>query len=260
MSSSAGFRLLAATVLLIAAPWVASQGGPAAEFKSLAERLYAERLRGIESEESLQEKALSILDALVLNGLEKSPPGALALEEINRRLAGMISQEAAAGENYQVQVPGAGGEPSVVALAANFGLSGPAAVRVYARANGRWRRTGRIDRFWKKGLFDESVALAWLEAPGSPALLSVTGRTDELRTGAFAAWRLVRGAPELLWETDLIQQSSFQVTAGNLRLTYCAEADEDCPRVCRRMARECYRWDGVSWTRAEHSVSPVTPP
>ncbi len=269
---TARWKCLAAMLAACFAPsLVAAQAAPGAEFKKLAERLAADRLGGVDSPQDLQEKALALLDGLVVDELQKSSSEAPPVAAISQKLAGTLKSDSQVGAGIQLVVLSARGREPIVALAVNFGFGGPAAIRIYAKRDARWERTGRVDRFTHKVFFDESLVLVpfdSLSANGPPnssvpavlALLAVTGRTDDFQSGAFFLWRVARGVPELEWQTDVLPQTSYEVSGGILRLSYCSEPDEERPRLCRQTARDAYRWDGSAWTRTEHIVSPRPQP
>jgi hypothetical protein len=219
---------------------------PDVAFKRLAAQVVDQRLDGKEGNESQQEEALGILDRLVLAALNAP---AVDLNALNARLAKLVEQAPPVGEGYCVVPLGTG--PRAYALAVNFGLSGPSAVRLYAgSAAGGYRRVARIDAFTQTDFFDEYLEL--LPLPGADAVfVTVTGRTDELETGSFAAWHFDGKRLKLLWSTDILQQSSYEAGPAGFRLTFCAETDEDRPRVCRQMVRERYVWAEGAWKRVE---------
>lgn len=211
---------------------------PAAEFQRLAAQLSERRLAGTEEDEALQARAVAWLDRTVLDALNAVPPEAVAA--INQRLAGPVAPDARLGEGYRLLPLG----PDAFLLSVNFGFAGPSAVRVYARRPGEGLQlAASIDRFTQQEYFDEFLEVVPL-SQDEGVFLTVTGRTDELKTGGFMAWRLVSGRLVRLWSTDLLERSSYEVTASELRLSYCAEAEEDNPMHCARMVRERYTWHG----------------
>ncbi len=231
-----------------------------AEFATTAARLVQQRLDGAEESEKLQEEGLSILDGIVLEAVNAPGPTAQSLEALNQRLAGLVTQQPAAGEDYRVVELRA--NPPVFGLAANLALGGPAAVRVYGQAGGesRYRRVARIDRFAQKDFLDSTIELILVARAAGDAgvlFLTVAGRTDQLQTGAFTAWRLEGERLRAVWSSELLQQSSYESAGDGLRLTYCAQPDEVTPRICRRMTRERYAWDGAQWRRVEQRDLPV---
>jgi hypothetical protein len=225
---------------------------PESEFGRLAVRLAQQRLGGGEENEKLQEQALGILDSVVLEAL--NVPGDPNLDALNQRLGALVTQQPPVGEDYHVVR--LGGAPPVYGLVANFGLGGPSAVRLYRGVAGRYALAARIDRFTQKDFFDEYLELVPIAAQAT-LFITVTGRTDELQTGAFTLWRFDGDRTQVIWATDILQQSSYKNRSEGFRLTYCAETDEDNPRVCRRMVRDRYIWDGAAWKRVEQTPLPV---
>jgi hypothetical protein len=223
-----------------------TKGDPTAEFKMLAAELSTARLDGAAESEGPQEKALSILDELassVLNGSASPDLGAA-----NQRMAGLISRTPPVGENYRLVR--LGGSPAVYATVVNFGLGGPAAVRIYSGASGRYALAARIDHFVDKDFFDSDIELVPMST-AEPVFVLVAGRTDDLATGMFTAWRFDghRAAP--LWSSDLLQQSSYEADGEGFHLTYCSEPDEDHPAQCHKMTRDLYRLQAGEWQRTE---------
>jgi hypothetical protein len=131
-------------------------------------------------------------------------------------------------------------------LSVNFGLAGPSAVRIYAAGRGgtpAFQLAAGIDRFTKAEYFDEFLSVVQV-SPGDGVFITVTGRTDELETGSFIAWRFDGRQLQRLWSTELLERSRYELAGTEFRLTYCEETDEDDPRKCLRMQRERYRWNG----------------
>ncbi len=228
------------------------QQKPVATFRRLAEQLAEERLGGAEGSEARQEQALGILDRMVLETLNGA--SAPELDALNQRLAALVTQQPPVGEGYRVVR--LNGSPAVYALAANFGLAGPSAVRLYRSAAGRYALAARIDRFAQKDFFDEYLELAPVTAP-QVLFVTVAGRTDDLQTGAFTAWLFDGERLKAVWSSEILQQSSYESRPDGFRLTYCAETDETNPRVCQRMVRDRYVWDGGAWKRVEQTPLPV---
>jgi hypothetical protein len=239
----------------------------AAEFKKHAAQLAGQRLGGADADRSVQDAALAILDRTVCRAI--AAPGGLSLDAVNTRLAELVTQDPPLGESYRV-VPLI--EPRLYALVVNLSLAGPAAVRLYARdmpeggpagQAARCRLVGQVDRFTQPDFFDESLELVPIPADsagGDAVFVTVSGRTDELRTGAFVAWRFHQDRLEMLWASDLLQDSSYETLPGAFRVTFCAEPDEVRPRVCRRMVRERYAWQGGGWSRTEQTDVPLRKP
>lgn len=239
-----------ALLLCLFAALPAAGQDPAATFDSLATRLAAERLDGVDTPEAVQEQALAILDAAALEGLQAAE--APDLEALVSRLSRLVPRTRV-GENYRFAL--LGGDRQVLALTVNFGFAGPAAVRLYARQGGRWQRAARIDRFTHPDFFDEALELLPLET-AEPVFVTVTGRSDELATGWFAAWRLAGSRLERLWSAELLLRSSYEARPDGLVLTYCADSDPARPRDCPRMTRERYAWGEGAWRRVEQADAP----
>jgi hypothetical protein len=218
----------------------------ATEFKRLAAQLSAARLNGAAESEDSQEMALGILDGLAASVLTGS--ASPDLDAANQRMADLVSHVPPVGENYRlVQL---GGDPAAYAMVVNFGLGGPAAVRIYSNASGRYVLAAKIDHIVEKDFFDSDIELVPVSA-AEPVFVIVSGRTDDLATGMFSAWRFDgrRAAP--LWNSDLLQQSSYEADGDGFHLTYCSEPDEDHPAVCHKMTRDLYRLQAGEWKRVE---------
>jgi len=219
---------------------------PTIEFKRLAAQLSTARLSGDAESEASLEKALGILDGLAFSVLgSPTPPD---LDAANRRMAELVSHVPSVGENYRLLR--LGGNPAVFAMVVNFGLGGPAAVRIYSNASGHYALAARIDRFVEKDFFDSDIELIPMST-AEPVFVIVAGRTDDLATGMFSAWRFDgrRAAP--LWSSDLLQQSSYEADGDGFRLTYCSQPDEDHPAQCLNMTRDLYRLEANEWKRIE---------
>ena len=216
------------------------------EFRRLAAQLSTARLDGAAESEVSQEKALAILDELASSVLSGS--ASPDLDAANRRMADLVSHVPPVGENYRLVR--LGGSPAAYALVVNFGIGGPAAVRIYSNVGGRFALAARIDHFVEKDFFDSDIELISVST-AEPAFVIVAGRTDDLATGLFTAWRFDgrRAAP--LWSSDLLQQSSYEADRDGFHLTYCSEPDEDHPAQCHKMARDTYRLQGSEWKRIE---------
>jgi len=223
-----------------------TKGDPTAEFKSLAALLSAARLDGATESEAPQEKALGILDELATTVLVGSVPP--DLDATNRRMAGLVSHTPPVGENYRLVR--LGGSPAVYAMVVNFGLGGPAAVRIYSRASGRYASAARIDHFVNKDFFDSDIELIPMSTT-EPVFVIAAGRTDDLATGMFTAWRFDGNRATPLWSSDLLQQSSYEADKEGFHLTYCSQPDEDHPAQCLKMTRDLYRFQAGEWKRIE---------
>jgi hypothetical protein len=227
----------------------------AADFKRSAIELSSARLAGGNETKAQLEKALAYLDAIAISALNSS--AAPDLDAVNRRLTALVSQASPVGENYRLL--NLGGTPAVYAMVINFGLGGPAAVRIYAGEPGRYALAGQIDRYSQKDFLDSDIELV----PVSPAdivFVTVSGRTDDLSTGAFTAWQFNGHAVTNLWNSDLFQESSYEVEGSGFRIAYCSQVDDDRPSVCLKMSRDLYRFDAGAWKRVETAELPPAKP
>jgi hypothetical protein len=228
---------------------LSSQKSPAdadQDFKRMAVQLSEARLGGAPESEALQEKALKFLDGLACDAL--SSAGAAELDRINERLARLVSHDPPVGENYVLVR--LGGSPTAYALVANFGLGGPAAMRIYTGIGGRCALAAKIDRFVQQDFFDSDIELIPVST-AEEVFVIAAGRTDDLATGIFSAWRFDGRRAVMLWSSDLLQQSSYQADAGGFHLTYCSEPDDDHPARCPKMAKDLYRLEAGEWKRVE---------
>lgn len=219
-----------------------------AEFRRLASQIGAARLAGGTEAPEVFERAISLLDVQILSSLRASPTPNLAA--INRNLAALITGDAPVSQSFLLERLEA--TPPVYVLIANFGLAGPSAIRIYSSGAHGFSLAARIDRLTQKNFFDEYLALVPIPA-SDLVFVTVTGRTDELQTGSFAAWRFRGQSVELLWFADLLQQSDYEVAADGFRLTYCAEPEDRNPRECRRMTRDRFTWQAGGWKRVQQS-------
>ena len=217
---------------------------PTIEFKKLAAQLSTARLDGAAESEASQEKALGILDGFASSVLGNSTPP--DLDAANRRLGELVSHVPPVGENYRLLR--LGGSPAAYAMVVNFGLGGPAAVRIYSNATGRYALAARIDRFVEKDFFDSDIELIPMST-AEPVFVIVAGRTDDLATGMFSVWRFDGRRAVPLWTSDLLQQSSYEADGDGFRLTYCSQPDEDHPAQCLKMNRDLYRLEANEWKR-----------
>jgi len=223
-----------------------TSGGDDAQFKRNVQALSAARLEGTEDNQGQMEKALSYLDSIALDTLNALPAPDLAAA--NSRLAGLVSHTPPVGENYRLLK--LGGDKPVYSMVINFGLGGPAAVRVYAAARGSYALTAKIDHFVQKDFFDSDLELVPVSRT-APAFVIVSGRTDDLSTGVFSAWVFDEGRLASLWSSDLLQQSSYEADDNGFHLAYCSQVDEDHPSECLKMSRDLYRLQGGKWERIE---------
>jgi hypothetical protein len=230
------------------AAWLQAQTGndPIVEFKRISEELSAARLNGGDENQVQMEKALTYLDSIAVAAL--NIPGGPNLDGANRGLAALALHTPPVGENYHLVK--LGGTPPCYALVANFGLGGPAAVRIYGSSAGNYAIAAKIDRFVQKDFFDSDLELAPV-SNSEPVFVTVGGRTDDLSTGMFSAWRFDGHRALNLWNSDLLQQSSYEADENGLRLAYCSQVDEDRPSQCIKMSRDLYRFQTGEWKRIE---------
>ncbi len=240
------------------APQLRAQGKSledTAEFRQLTAQLSSARLGGAADNQSLQDKALGILDDIALPLLEGSPK--LDVDAVNTQLAALVAPAPRVGENYHfVRL---GGTAVAYALVVDFGLGGPAAVRIYSFSNGHFGLSANIDSFSQKDFFDSDIDLISMSSI-DPVFVTIAGRTDDLSTGLFLAWRFNGREVSLLWNSDLLQQSSYESDAKGFHLTYCAEPDENHPSQCLRMMNDLYQWQGGEWKRLESKSSGPSAP
>lgn len=225
-----------------------------AQFKQTVQDLSAARLEGSEDNQAQMERAASYLDAIAVAALNASPAPDLAAT--NLRLASLVSHTPPVGENYRLVK--LGGESSVYAMVINFGLGGPAAVRVYAGARGSFALTAKIDHFAQKDFFDSDLELVPVSHT-APAFVVVSGRTDDLSTGMFSVWLFDGARLALLWNSDLLQQSAYEEDDKGFHLAYCSQVDEDHPSECLKMSRDLYRLQAGKWERVESVNLPPSP-
>lgn len=250
--------LLAAPNCLAQKPSAPPDESRAVEFKKLAAQVVEQRRNGAEESEELQQKALKLLDALVLEQLNRTGP--LDLAATNQGLATTLARPGAVGESYELVRVGARPSGEVFyALVANFSLSGPSAIRYYTPSPEGFHFAAHIDHWEFPDYFDEYVELVPIAA-ADILFVTVNGRTDERRTGAFAAWRFADGHFTAVWTTDILEQSSYENLADGFRLTYCSQDDEANPRACKRIMRQRFQWDGFAWRRVEQLESDVPKP
>jgi hypothetical protein len=224
-----------------------------AQFRQLADQLARARQAGAAESQAQEEQALALLDGFVLDAL--NAPGGTPLDALNRQLQSLVTRQPAVGEGYRVMAIAT--SPPAFALLADFGLAGPSAVRVYVGTPGEVHLAAGIDRYSVPDFLDDYLELVPVE-PSSAVFVTVAGRTDALATGIFIAWRFDSGRVEKLWSSDILQQSSYEARPDGLRLTYCAQTDDERPEICRRMVEDFYRFIGGRWTRV--SEKPLAPP
>jgi len=256
----AGIALFVGFVIIGAGPfaaWVQAQSGndPTTEFKRISEELSAARQGGGDENGAEMEKALTYLDSIAVSVL--NVPANPALDQANRRLAGLVSHTPPVGENYRLVK--LGGTPAAYAMVINFGLGGPAAVRIYAGAAGQYALAAKIDHIVQKDFFDSDLELVTV-SNSEPVFVTVSGRTDDLSTGMFSAWQFDGHRVVALWNSDLLQQSSYEAEENGFRLAYCSEVDEDHPSQCLKMTRDLYRFQAGEWKRMETADLPPPKP
>lgn len=237
--------------------WAGPQtaGDAAAEFKRISEELSAARLGGGDENEAQMEKALAFLDSVAVSDL--NIPAGPNLDGANRGLAELISRTPPVGENYRLVK--LGGAPAAYALVINFGLGGPAAVRIYAGGAGHYALAAKIDHFVQKDFFDSDLELV-PASNSEPVFVTISGRTDDLSTGLFSAWQFDGHRLVALWNSDLLQQSSYEADQAGFRLAYCSQVDDDRPSQCLKMSRDLYRFQAGEWKRIETSDLPPPAP
>jgi hypothetical protein len=239
------------------AAWVRAQtaGDATAEFKRISEELSAARLDGGDENEAQMEKALAFLDSIAVSDL--NIPAGPNLDGANRGLAELTSHTPPVGENYRLVK--LGGTPAAYAMVINFGLGGPAAVRIYAGGAGHYALAAKIDHFVQKDFFDSDLELAPV-SNSEPVFVTISGRTDDLSTGMFSAWKFDGHGVVALWNSDLLQQSSYEADEMGLRLAYCSQVDDDHPSQCLKMSRDLYRFQAGEWKRIETADLPLPTP
>jgi hypothetical protein len=254
LATSFGLILFGFTVF---AAWLPSQSGSdaTAEFKRISGELSAARLGGGDETEARMEKALAYLDSIAVSVL--NIPEGPNLDGANRGLAGLASHTPPVGENYRLVK--LGGNPPAYAMVINFGLGGPAAVRLYAGGAGHYALAARIDHFAQKDFFDSDLELVPV-SNSEPVFVTVSGRTDDLSTGLFSAWQFDGHRVVALWNSDLLQQSSYEADENGFRLAYCSQVDEDHPSQCLKMSRDLYRFQSGEWKRIETADLPPPGP
>jgi hypothetical protein len=208
--------------------------------------------------EKSEKKALGILDGVILSTLNAN--GRPDLDSLNARLANLGTHDHDFGEGYRVARLSS--KPAVYALVADFGLGAPSAVRLYAEQGSptKYGMAGEIDRFTQKDLFDDSLDLVELPLPeniSGALFVTVAGRTDQLKTGVFTAWRFDGKQLEQLWSTDLISHSKYEISADSFALTYCHDPVDQDSKTCQSMVREKYAYSASDGKWRQVSSEPV---
>lgn len=243
--------------VLPAAAWPGAQRGAdaSAEFRRNSAELSAARLSGAEENAAQLQAALAYLDSVAVSILTANGPAAPDLDRGNQRLAGLVSHTPPVGENYRLVK--LGGPASVYALVANFGLGGPAAVRIYAGAAGHFAVAAKIDHAAEADFLDSDIELVPVSR-SEPIFLTVAGRTDDLSTGMFSAWRFDGRRAIALWSSDLLPQSSYEADDDGFHLAYCSQVDEEHPSRCLKMSKDLYRFQDGGWKRIESIDLPAS--
>ncbi len=204
-----------------------------------------------------QEQAMAMLDQVAVQALKSGSADANGpdLAALNVTLAQYITRHPSLGESYRIEkLPGS---PTPYAMLIDFGPNGPSAVRVYAGAPGQLALAAGVDRYTQKDFLDDYIELVpWT---GSESIfITAAGRTDELQTGIFTAWRFDGHQVESIWTSDVLQQSSYAMAKDGFRITYCADPDPDDIHSCLKMERDHYTWQDGKWTWAENTPLPGT--
>jgi len=253
--------LISAGLVIVCAPpfterlRAQTESDPTAEFKQKSGEISAARLSGGEENEAEMDKAFAYLDAVAISALNVSAEP--NLDGANRGLAGLASHTPPVGENYRLV--NLGGAPPAYAMVINFGLGGPAAVRIYAGSAGNYALAARIDHFVQKDFLDSDIELVPV-SKSDPVFVTVSGRTDDLSTGLFSAWQFDGHRVLNLWNSDLLQQSSYEADENGFRLAYCSQVDEDRPSQCLKMSRDLYRFQAGGWEKIETADLPPPSP
>jgi hypothetical protein len=256
--SDIGTLLLSCLVILGATSasmrlFAQSGGDSAFDFRRISADLSAARLSGSAEDGAEMEKALRYLDSTATAALDVAPDP--KLDEINRGLSALVSHRPPVGENYRLVK--LGGAPAAYAMVINFGLGGPAAVRIYAGGAGHFAFAARIDHIVQKDFFDSDLELVPV-SNSDAVFVTISGRTDDLSTGLFSAWRFDGHRVVALWNSDLLQQSSYEADENGFHLAYCSQVDEDRPSQCLKMSRDLYHYQAGEWKRVE-SIDLLTP-
>ncbi len=211
--------------------------------------------------EKLEKKALDILDGLVRSALGGGVPP--DLDSLNAHLANLGSHDRAFGEMYRVIR--LGGKPPVFALLADFGLGEPSAIRLYAEKGSpaQFALAGEISRLTQKDILDDSIEVLVVPLPepeSDVVFITVAGRTDDLQTGIFTAWRYDGKQLTQLWTSDLISHSTFEMSGSNLVLNYCHDPADQDSKTCGSMVREKYSYSNSEGQWRRVSSEPIPNP
>jgi hypothetical protein len=199
-------------------------------------------------------RALGVLDTAVIRALAGHSD--VDLQVLNERMAKFAVRKFASGESYRVSR--VMDSPVVYALVADFGVDSPSAIRIYSQRStaGQYTLAARIDRFTQKDLMDDSLQLVPVSTAAG-VFVTVGGRTDDLKTGDFAAWQFDGQTLRQLWDSDLVEQSSYQTTGAGFEMTYCKEPDEEHLGVCLAMVHDTYAWQNGEWKRIDSVPLPI---
>jgi hypothetical protein len=197
---------------------------PETEFAVAASALAKAPVDDVAVIQRYETRALGILDTAMLRALAGRAD--VDLPAVNERIAKFASRKAGAGESYRVVK--VADSPVAYALAADFGVDAPSAVRIYSQRGtpGQYVLAARIDRFTQTDLMDDSMEVAPISSAAG-VFVTIAGRTDDFKTGDFMAWQFDGQTLHQLWDSDLLEHSSFQTTAAGFEMTYCKEPDEE---------------------------------
>ncbi len=242
---------------LVVGAAAARQSAPSpqvASFAKLAAQMTSARDNGDPESQSVQDQALEILDGAVLQQLNSASPD---LDALNTSLTAFVVHQPPVGEGYHVfHLAGA---PATYTLLANFGPGGPSAIRLYSGAPGHLSLAGHIDRYAQKDFLDDYMEIVPIAA-AEPLFVTVAGRTDDLQTGVFTAWRFDGARAEVLLSSDILENSSYQSGPDGFVLTYCADTDPGENGACSTMRRDRFLWQSGTWKRVETVTLPPAAP
>ena len=111
----------------------------------------------------------------------------------------------------------------------------------------------------QKDFFDSDIELVPVSR-NEMVFVTASGRTDDLATGMFSAWRFDGQRAVPLWSSDLLQQSNYEADADGFHLTYCGQPDDDHPAQCLKMTRDVYRYVNGEWKRISTADLPPVKP
>ncbi len=235
------------------------QASPAEFAQAVAKLTPSDGAEESPQSKAAEEQALAMLDGIVLQGLNASSSGGPGIppniESLNGILTQYVTRNPPLGEGYSIFR--LSGSPAPYALLADFGPNGPSAVRVYSGAPGQLALAGRVDRYAQKDFLDDYIELVPWNGPET-IFITAAGRTDELQTGIFTAWRFDGHQVDAIWTSEVLQQSSYEMAKDGFRLTYCVDPDPDDIHSCLKMERDRYVWQDGKWTWAENTPLPGT--